>query len=133
MFLLVIPGRANGSRECAPDDRLRGEPGIHDHDRAYGFRAWPFGPSRNDDGVDSMPNSENLPRLRGARDLAPGAEGTGDDRFDQLAVRRHLGAVREIEGILEPGAQMSAEFGAALVQRPDLGAADRGDLPMRLR
>jgi len=25
----VIPGRANGSRECAPDDRLRVGPGIH--------------------------------------------------------------------------------------------------------
>ncbi|GCC47698.1 hypothetical protein chiPu_0031877, partial [Chiloscyllium punctatum] len=28
---------------------------------------------------------------------------------------------------------MAAEIGGALVQRPDLGAADRGDLPMRLR
>src|ERR1700742_1384928 len=25
------------------------EPGIHTHDGGYGFRAWPFGPSRNDD------------------------------------------------------------------------------------
>jgi hypothetical protein len=24
--LSVIPGRANGSRECAPDDRLRANP-----------------------------------------------------------------------------------------------------------
>src|ERR1700742_1189641 len=33
----VIPGRATR------------EPGIHNHHREYGFRAWPFGPSRNDE------------------------------------------------------------------------------------
>src|SRR4029077_13276344 len=36
----VIPGRA------------KREPGIHNHDREYGFRASPYGRSRNDD-VDS--------------------------------------------------------------------------------
>jgi hypothetical protein len=33
---LVIPGRANGSALCAARWR---EPGIHNHDREYGFRA----------------------------------------------------------------------------------------------
>ena len=38
-----------------------------------------------------------------------------------------------IERILKPGAQVAAEIGAALMQRPDFGASDRGDLPMRVR
>src|SRR4051812_9284312 len=71
-----------------------------------------------------MLRSENLPRFRRAGDLAAGAAGTAGDLFDQLAVRRHLGAVGEIERIFEACAQMAAKIGAALVQRPDLGAAD---------
>ena len=80
-----------------------------------------------------MCNPENLPCFRRACDLAAGAARAGRDGLDQLAVRCHLGAVAEIEGIFQPGAKMPAEIGAALVQRPDLDAADRGDLPMRRR
>ena len=39
----VIPDDANGSRECAPDDRLRGDP--ESRDSGPGANA----PSRNDD------------------------------------------------------------------------------------
>ena len=66
---------------------------------------------------------ENLPRFGGAGDLAAGAAGAGGDGLDQLAVRRHLGAVRPIERILKAGAQMAAEIGAALMQRPDFRRA----------
>jgi hypothetical protein len=76
-------------------------------------------------------NPESLPCLGGARNLAPGAAGAGGDGFDQLTVRGHLLAVGEIERVLQPGAQVPAEVGAALVQRPDFGTADRGDLPAR--
>src|SRR5438477_10660892 len=79
----------------------------------------------------SMPDPKNLPRFRRACDLAPGVARASGDAFDQLPVRGHLGAVAEIEGVLEPGAEMAAQISAALVQRPDFGAADRGDLPMR--
>src|SRR4249919_2781594 len=82
--------------------------------------------------VGSMPDPKNLPRLGGAGDLAPGAAGAGGDGFDQLAVRGHLLAVGKIERIFQPGAQVTAEIGAALVQRPDFGAADRSDLPARV-
>ena len=41
-FVTVIPGRAQR------------EPGIHSHDREYGFRACAFGAFRNDDGVPSL-------------------------------------------------------------------------------
>ena len=34
----VIPGRANGSRECAPDDRLRASPESITTMGVYGFR-----------------------------------------------------------------------------------------------
>src|SRR3954447_10902939 len=80
-----------------------------------------------------MLRSENLSRFRRAGDLAAGAAGTAGDLFDQLAVRRHLGAVGEIERIFQACAQMAAKIGAALVQRPDFGAADRSDLPAALR
>src|SRR5258707_3358405 len=79
----------------------------------------------------SMLRPENLPRFSRARNLAARASRAGGDRLDQLPVRSHLGAVGEIEGVLKPGAQVPAEFGAALVQRPDFAAPDRGDLPMR--
>src|SRR5437868_15445683 len=81
---------------------------------------------RND---SSMPGPKYLPRFRGASDLAARAPRAGGDRLDQLPVRGHLGAVGEIESILQPGAQVPAEIGAALVQRPDFVAPDCGDLP----
>src|SRR5258705_6521195 len=64
---------------------------------------------RND---NSMPDPENLPCFRGARDLAAGAAGACGDGLDQLAVRCHLGATRLIERIFEPAAQGTAELGA---------------------
>src|SRR5712671_8058706 len=80
-----------------------------------------------------MPDPKNLPCFRGARDLAAGAAGACGDGLDQLAVRCHLGAIGLIERIFKPGAQVTAEFGAALMQRPDLRPTDRGDLPMGFR
>ena len=78
-----------------------------------------------------------IPKIRRASeracDLAAGAARAGRDALDQLPVRCHLGAVRLIEGILKPGAQMAAEIGATLMQRPDFRTSDRGHLPMRLR
>jgi len=35
----VIPGRANGSAQSAARWQAPREPGIHNHDREYGFRA----------------------------------------------------------------------------------------------
>ena len=70
-----------------------------------------------------MPDPENLPRLGRAGDLAAGAARAGGDALDQLAVRGHLGAVGQIEGIFQAGAQMTAEIGAALMQRPDFRRA----------
>ena len=55
-----------------------------------------------------MPRPENLPRFGGARDLAAGAPRAGGDRLDQLPVRGHLGAISQIERILQPGAQVTA-------------------------
>src|SRR5258708_40131946 len=80
-----------------------------------------------------VPDTKNLPRFRRARNLPPRPPRAGRDRLDQLSVRCHLGAVGQVKRILEPGAQMAAEISAALVQRPDFGAADRGYLPMRVR
>src|SRR4051812_37695712 len=80
-----------------------------------------------------MPGSEYLPGLRRASNLAARASRAGGDGLDQLPVGGHLGAVGEIEGIFQPGAEMPAEIGAALVQRPDFAPPDRGDLPMRFR
>jgi hypothetical protein len=51
-----------------------------------------------------MPDPKNLPRFRGAGDLAAGAARARGYTLDQLAVRCHLGAVGLIEGIFEPGA-----------------------------
>jgi len=79
------------------------------------------------------PDAKDLPRLRGACDLAAGAARARCDAFDQLPVRRDLGAIAQIEGIFKPGAQMAAEIGAALVQRPDFLPSDRGDLPVGFR
>src|SRR3954466_4781874 len=67
----------------------------------------------------SVLRPKDLPCFRRARDLAAGAPRAAGDLLDQLAVRRHLGSVREIERIFEPRAQMAAELGAALMQRPD--------------
>src|SRR5258705_10703396 len=80
-----------------------------------------------------MPDPKNLPRFRRACDLAAGAARAGRDALDQLAVRGHFRAVGLIEGILKPGAQVTAQISAALMQRPDFRPPDRGDLPMRLR
>ena len=52
-------------------------------------------------------------------------------RYD-ADIEYRLLAAGEIERVFQAGPQMAAELGAALVQRPDLGAADRGDLPMRV-
>src|SRR5215472_3729206 len=93
---------------------------------------WSFGPSRNDV-VTLTFRPKNLPCLRRARNLAPRPTRAGSQCLDQLTVRGHLGAVAEIERILEPGAQMTPKIRAALMQRPDFGAADRRDLPMRVR
>ena len=109
----VIPGASEG------------EPGISR------FRGSIAALRRRNDGL--MPDPENLPRFGRARDLAAGAARAGRDALDQLAVRGHLGAVAEIERIFQPGAQMAAEIGAALMQRPDFRAPDRGDLPVRFR
>src|SRR5437870_1226274 len=80
-------------------------------------------PLRGDDGsawgCASLQDTENLPRLGRAGDVAAGAAGARGQRLDQLAVRGHLAAVGEIERVLEARAQMAAQFGAALVQRPD--------------
>jgi hypothetical protein len=35
----VIPGRANGSAQSAARRQAPRKPGIHNHDREYGFRA----------------------------------------------------------------------------------------------
>jgi hypothetical protein len=51
-----------------------------------------------------MPDPKNLPRFRGAGDLAAGAARARGYTLDQLAVRCHLGAVGLIESIFEPGA-----------------------------
>src|SRR6516225_10971662 len=88
--------------------------------------------TQNDD-VGSMFRPEDLSRLGWRGDLPPGAARAGSQRLDQLPVRCDLGAVVEIERIFQSGAQMAAEIGAALVQRPDFGASDRGHLPMRIR
>src|SRR4030088_3401990 len=85
---------------------------------------------RND---SSMPDPKNLPRFRGAGDLAAGAARARGYTLDHLAVRCHLGAVGLIEGIFEPGAQMTAELGAALMQLPDRRPSDCGALPMFYR
>src|SRR5258707_12165229 len=80
-----------------------------------------------------MPGSKNLPRFRRACDLAARLACTGSDPLDQLPVRRHLGAVGEIKRVLEPGAEVTAEIGAALEQRPDFGAPVRSVLQMPFR
>jgi hypothetical protein len=80
-----------------------------------------------------MSRPKYLPCLGGAGDLAARLAHTTRDGLDQLAVRSHLLPIGEIEGILQPRAQMTAKIGAALVQRPDFGAADRGDLSARFR
>src|SRR5688572_16869230 len=80
-----------------------------------------------------MPGPKNLPRFRRRCDLAAGIAGTGGNGFDQLAVRGYLGAVAEVERVFQPGAEMATEIGTALMQRPDLAATDRGDLPMPFR
>src|SRR5256714_1103431 len=82
--------------------------------------------------LGSLPDPKNLPRLRRTCDLSAGVARASSDALDQLPVRGHLGAVAEIESVLKPGAEMAAQISATLVQRPDFGAADRGDLPMRL-
>src|SRR5205809_6452691 len=56
-----------------------------------------------------MPEPENLPCLRGARNLAAGAARAGRDALDQLPVRGHLGAISQIERILQSGAQVTAQ------------------------
>ena len=58
-----LSSRHSGARAFAS------EPGIHNHRRAYGFRAFPFGPSRNDDGKHrSLREAHNWPViLRGSR------------------------------------------------------------------
>src|SRR5262245_37027670 len=84
-------------------------------------------------GDNSMPHPENLPRFRWRRNLPPRLARAGGQRLDELPVRGHLGAVAEIEGVFQARAQMPAEIGTALVQRPDFGATDRGDLPMPFR
>src|SRR5437588_8428652 len=85
---------------------------------------------RND---SSMPRPKNLPRFGRACNLAARAPRASGNRLDQLPVRGHLGAISQIESILKPGAEMPAEIGAALVQRPYFTAADRSHLPMRFR
>src|SRR6516164_8293613 len=72
-------------------------------------------------------NPKNLPCLGRSRYLASRPARADCDALDQLAVGHHLGPVGLIEGIFEPGAQMTAEFGAALVQRPDFRPSDRRD------
>src|SRR5450759_5171598 len=81
----------------------------------------------------SMFDPENPPRFRRARNLAAGAARARRDALDQLAVRCYLCAVGLIEGVFKPGAQMSAQISAALMQRPDFRPPDRRDLPMGFR
>jgi len=58
--LLVIPGRATGSRERAPDDRLRANPESISPRRKWsnGFRACAFGASGNDEARRTQTNLE---------------------------------------------------------------------------
>src|SRR5262249_48899217 len=71
--------RTGRSPSCRHSGAPRsGEPGIHTHDRGYGFRAWPFGPSRNDEervcpiptGIDPVPHPTH-PTLPSFSAVAP--------------------------------------------------------------
>ena len=70
-----------------------------------------------------------LPRARRSR---AGLSWAVDQRRDEVAVRGGAGTVGQIYRVLEPSAQIAAEFGGAAVQRPDFLAANRGDAPARV-
>src|SRR6202140_2426156 len=68
----VIPERAIGSRECAPDDRLRANPeSRHSQMSNCTSEVWSFGPSRNDVNVKSPPSPARWP-APSARPFSPG-------------------------------------------------------------
>src|SRR5258708_8639532 len=111
-------------RICVERDHARSPNVRHCEERSdeaiHSFIPWRDGLlrcARNDDVLALMPGPKNLPRFRRARNLAARLARTGRDALDQLSIGGHLGPVAEIEGVLQPGAEMAAEIGAALVQR----------------